>query len=164
MPERLDRPPGEGYARRLEEGMEKVQAFTRHQLQQAGIKMKRMYDHRSQVSEYPPGAKIWFFNPRRRKGRCPKLTSPWQGPVVVLAQISDVVLKIKMGPRALPQIVHVDHLRPYMGDLTPSWTCLAGGAGAGTGAPTEAQGSQSLATSSRAQSGGMEIPPANRGF
>ena len=40
-PERPDRPPGEGYARRLEEGMEKVHAFARHQLQQAGIKMKR---------------------------------------------------------------------------------------------------------------------------
>ena len=129
-PERPDRPPGEGYARRLEEGMEKVHAFARHQLQQAGIKMKRTYDHRSQASEYPPGAKIWFFNPRRRKGRCPKLTSPWQGPGVVLAQINDVVLKIKMGPRALPRIVHADRLRPYKGDLTPSWICLAGGAGA----------------------------------
>ena len=32
-PERLDRPPGEGYACRLEEGMEKVHAFARHQLQ-----------------------------------------------------------------------------------------------------------------------------------
>ena len=149
-PERPDRPLGEGYARRLEEGMEKVHAFARHQLQQVGMKMKRRYDHRSQVSEYPPGVKIWFFNPRRRKGRCPKLTSPWQSLGVVLAQISDMVLKIKMGPRALHRIVHADRLRPYKGDLTPSWLRLAGVAGAGTAAPVEAQGSQSLAASTRA--------------
>ena len=83
------------------------------------------------VSEYPLGAKIWFSNPRRRKGRCSKLTSPWQGPGVVLAQISDVVLKIKMGPRALPRIVHADRLSPYKGDLMPSWISLAGVAGIG---------------------------------
>ena len=85
------------------------------------MRMKHRYDHWSQVSEYSPGAKIWFFNPRRTKGRCPKLTSPRQGPGVVLAQISDVVIKIKMGPRAFPRIVHADRLRPYKGDLMPSW-------------------------------------------
>jgi len=42
-PERPDRPPGEGYARQLEEGMEKVHAFTRRQLQQGGMKMKRRF-------------------------------------------------------------------------------------------------------------------------
>ena len=35
-PERPDRRPEEGYARRLEEGMEKVHAFARHQLKHAG--------------------------------------------------------------------------------------------------------------------------------
>ena len=121
--------------------MEKVHTFARCQLQQVGMTMKLRYDHRSQASEYPPGMKIWFFNPRRRKGRCPKLTSPWQGPGVVLAQISDVVIKIKMGPRALPRIVHADRLRPYKGDLMPSWMDRTGVAGARTTAPAETQGS-----------------------
>jgi len=103
--------------------------------------MKRRYGHRSQASEYSPGIKIWFFNPRRRKGKCPKLTSPWQGPGVVLAQISDVVIKIKMGPRALPRIVHADRLRPYKGDLTPSWMDRTGVAGVRTTAPAATQGS-----------------------
>ena len=103
--------------------------------------MKHRYDHRSQVSEYSLGMKIWFFNPRRKKGKFPKLTSPWQGPWVVLAQISDVVIKIKMGPRALPCIVHSDRLRPYKGDLTPSWMDQTEGAGARTTAPAETQGS-----------------------
>ena len=56
--ERPDGPPGKGYARQLEEGMEKVHAFAHRQLQQAGVKMKRRSDHRSQASEYPPGTKI----------------------------------------------------------------------------------------------------------
>ena len=36
--------PGEGYARRLEEGMEKVNAFARHQLQQALVLTSRIND------------------------------------------------------------------------------------------------------------------------
>ena len=108
VPERPNKPPAEGYARHLEEGMEWVHAIACHQLQLAGVKMKRRYDHRSQVNVYSPGMKIWFVNPRRRKGKCPKLTSPWQQPGVILAQICDVVVKIKMGPQALPRIVHAD--------------------------------------------------------
>ena len=140
-PERPDGPPGKGYARQLEEGMERVHAFARRQLQQAGVKMKRRYDHRSQASEYSPGMKIWFFNPQWRKGKCPKLTSPEQGLGIVLVQISDVVIKIKMGPRAFPRIVHADRLRPYKGDLTPSWMDQTEGVGARTTAPVEMQGS-----------------------
>ena len=121
--------------------MEKVHVFARRQLQQAGVKMQRRYDHRSQASEYSPGMKIWFFNPRRRKGRCPKLTSPWQGTGVILVKISDVVIKIKMGQWALPRIVHTDRLRTYKGDLTPSWTGRTRVAGATTTAPVETQGS-----------------------
>ena len=108
LSERPDKPPGEGYARHSEEGMEWVHAFTGRQLHLVGVKMKRRYDHRSQASKYTPVMKIWFFNRRRRKGKCPKLTSHWQGPGIVLAQICDVVIKIKMGPRAFPRIVHAD--------------------------------------------------------
>ena len=79
--------------------------------------------------------KIWFFNPQRRKFKCTKLTSPWQGPGVVLARISDVVIKIKMGPRALPRIVHADRLRPYKVDLMPSWIDQIEGAGDRATAP-----------------------------
>jgi len=65
LPERPDKPPREGYACHLEEGMERVHAFARRQLHMAGAKMKCRYDHRSQVSKYTPGMKIWFFNPQR---------------------------------------------------------------------------------------------------
>ena len=82
--------------------MERVHAFACRQLHQAGVKMKRRSNQRSQASEYSLGMKLWFFNFRRRKGKCPKLTLPWQDPGVVLTQISDVVIKIKMGPRAFP--------------------------------------------------------------
>ena len=70
--------------------------------------MKCREDHQSQASEYSPEMKIWFFNLRRMKDKCSKLASP----VVVLAQISDVVMKMKMGPRALPRIIHAD-LGPF---------------------------------------------------
>ena len=85
LPEHPHEPSREGHARPLEEGLERVHAFVRRQLHMAGVKMKRRYDHRSQASKYTPGMESRSFNPRRRKGKYPKLTSPWQGPGVVLA-------------------------------------------------------------------------------
>ena len=92
VPEHPDRPPREGYAHHLEEGMGGVHAFVRRQLHLVGIKMKRRYDHRSQASVYSSGMKIWLFNPWRTIPKFPKLNSPWKGPGVVLSQICDVVI------------------------------------------------------------------------
>ena len=65
LPEHADKPPGEGYAHHMEEGMERVHAFSCRQLHMAGVKMKRRYDHRSEVSKYTLEMKICFFNPGR---------------------------------------------------------------------------------------------------
>ena len=56
--------------------MERVNAFAHHQLHLEDVKRKRRYDHQSQASKYSPEMKIWFFIPRRRKSKFPKLTSP----------------------------------------------------------------------------------------
>ena len=124
--------------------MARVHAFARHQLHLAGVKLKRRYDHWSQASEYSLGMKIWFFNPWRRKGKCPKLTLPWQGPGVILAQISYMGIKIKMGPWAFPRIVHADCLRPYKGDEMPSWIDLTEGSEARLSIPVDAKDSLEL--------------------
>jgi len=74
LPERHDKPLGEGYTHHVEEGMEQVHAFAHRQLNLLGVKMKHKYDHRRQASKYTLGMNIWFFNPRSRKGKCPLLT------------------------------------------------------------------------------------------
>ena len=76
MPEHDDGPPGENYACYLEVGMEQVHAFTCRQLHLVGMRMKHRYGHWSQASKYSPERMICFFNPQRRKGQWPKLTSP----------------------------------------------------------------------------------------
>ena len=86
--------------------------------------MKLRYDHWSQASMYSLGMKIWFFNPQRRKGKCPQLTSPWQSLGVILSQICDVVIEIKMRPLALPRIIHANRLQLHRGDKMPSWIAL----------------------------------------
>jgi len=96
---------------------------------------------RSHAGKNTLGMKIWFFILRRRKGKCPKLMLPWQGPGVVLVQICDMVIKIKMGPRALPRFVHADRLRAYTVDQTPSWIAPALEAEAKSSTSADAGGS-----------------------
>ena len=51
-----------------------------------------------------------------------KLGLGWTGPFKVVRRLSDVTLQIQRLPDSLPITVHVDHLKPYRGNLPPnSW-------------------------------------------
>ena len=114
-------PSVESYATKLKASMEKAHEFARRQIGLASAHMKTRYDARAHTPRFRPGDLVWLYWPRRRKGVCPKLTSPWKGPGVVLRQVTDVVFKIQMGPHTSPQIVHGDRLSSYQGRETPGW-------------------------------------------
>ncbi|KAL6491384.1 hypothetical protein MHYP_G00017290 [Metynnis hypsauchen] len=57
------------------------------------------------------GARVWLYNPQRKKGLCPKLQSAWVGPCSVLSRLGEVVYRIRWGRRTM--IVHRDRLAPY---------------------------------------------------
>ena len=56
------------------------------------------------------------YNPRRRKGRCPKLSPNWEGPYSVVTRINDVVYRIRRGSKMKMKMVHLDHLMKYKRD------------------------------------------------
>ncbi|KAK4322207.1 hypothetical protein Pmani_007005 [Petrolisthes manimaculis] len=67
------------------------------------------------------GDNVWFYTPRRNKGRSPKLQSPWEGPYTVLDRLLDVTYQIRGGRKSRPRLVHVNHLWQYHGPGQYSW-------------------------------------------
>ncbi|KAI4905005.1 hypothetical protein NFI96_003630 [Prochilodus magdalenae] len=115
------------YARDLLRRMEATHQLARGNQTKASERQKRAYDVRARGKAIAPGTAVWLFNPKRRKGKCPKLQSDWEGPYTVTSQLSDVVYRIKTGRRFV--VVHRDRLAPFVapvpgnsGELpSPGW-------------------------------------------
>ena len=50
--------------------------------------MKTRYDNRGNSVGFQEGDQVWLFNPKRRRGRSPKLQSNWEGPYTCLLYTS----------------------------------------------------------------------------
>jgi len=55
-----------------------------------------------------------FYNPRRKKGRAPKLQSSWEGPYFIVRKLNDVVYCICRSNRNKNKIVHADRLAHFV--------------------------------------------------
>lgn len=76
-------------------------------------RMKSWYDRNARQILFQEGEKVWFYNPRRIKGRAPKLQSNWEGPFEIVKKLSDVVYCIQKSVRHKKKIVHADRLAPF---------------------------------------------------
>lgn len=123
--ERAPLAPGLDYLHRLQNHMDTVHAVARENLAQAGFRQKKAYDAYGKGREFQEGERVWVFNPRRKKGRCPKLDSAWEGPCLILQKISEVVYKVKLRTRQRVVVLHRDRLAPYLGsaDTTDNDEC-----------------------------------------
>ncbi|XP_076660385.1 uncharacterized protein LOC143363724 [Halictus rubicundus] len=75
-----------------------IHDFVRQRMKISGDKMKSWYDvHANRVS-FNPGDKVWLFNPRRTRGRCPKLQSDWEGPYIVKNRLNELIFRIEGTP------------------------------------------------------------------
>ena len=83
--------------------------------------MRRNYDIKSNLFEFPVGDAVWLYGPIRRVGFNPKLQRPLKGPCQVIAKISDILYRIKQSPRHRSRVVHHDKLRKYRGRNLPTW-------------------------------------------
>ncbi|KAI4877894.1 hypothetical protein NFI96_002308 [Prochilodus magdalenae] len=99
------------FVRGLRERVHCVHQLARQHQGGASARQKRAYDTRCQGEPLAPGAEVWLFNPRRKKGRCPKLQADWEGPCVIVNRLSEVVYRVRIGRRTV--VVHRDRLAPY---------------------------------------------------
>lgn len=120
-------PPGESveinsdyYPFWLRKILEEIHAAVRQNHQEAAHTMKRYYDLHTSVAPFKAGDLVWLHNPKRIKGRTPKLDSPWEGPYLVVRIINDTVAAIKFMKHPFTmRIVHLDKLASYHAPAQP---------------------------------------------
>ena len=98
--------------------MNSIHEFARQKMTIECNRMKKTYDYKISCKDYKDGDLVWLYNPRRSKGRCPKLQRPWEGPYTVIQKLNDVVYRVTKNARATPKVVHHDRLKPYMRNPT----------------------------------------------
>uniref|UniRef100_A0A8D8X1Z2 Integrase p58-like C-terminal domain-containing protein n=1 Tax=Cacopsylla melanoneura TaxID=428564 RepID=A0A8D8X1Z2_9HEMI len=98
----------------LQEGLRNIHDKTRDKLKLSSDRMKTRYDSLCNSVGFQVGDQVWLYNPKRRKGRSPKLQQDWEGPYNVITKINDVVYRIQKGPRGKFKVVHLDRLATYL--------------------------------------------------
>ncbi|XP_020298020.1 uncharacterized protein LOC109862393, partial [Pseudomyrmex gracilis] len=73
----------EDYIREVESKLEEIHQDVRERLEMKSNKAKMRYDLKARHVLFDVGQKVWFFNPRRSKGKAPKLQKNWEGFYVV---------------------------------------------------------------------------------
>ena len=115
---------GQDYVSELQKRLEDVHEIVRKNLRLASDRMKRYYDSRADQGGYNEGDLVWLYNPRRKRGFCPKLQKNWEGPYVIKKRINDEIYRIFKSPKGKPIVVHYNRLAPYAGDYGEySWCC-----------------------------------------
>ena len=111
------------YVQALRERLDAVHGFAREHLRMETDRQKRYYDHRGvQHHVYNYGDPVWLYNPKRKKGRSPKLQNDlYEGPFLVLKRLDDLTYRIQKGARGKPKVVHHNRLKPYEGENVPRW-------------------------------------------
>lgn len=109
------------YVTHLEETLRKLYEMAREYLQKAGTKQKKFHNRGTSNLVLNKGDFVWLLNSIKKKGLSPKLRRRWTGPELILKRITNIVYRVKMGPKRRPQVVHCDHLKPYLGDDPPLW-------------------------------------------
>jgi len=101
------------YVSLLRRKLNEVHEEVRRQLDLRSQRVKVLYDRKARRLLFETGQKVWLFNPRRIKGKAPKLQSNWEGPYEVVRRLNDVVYCIHKSNRHKNKIVHLDRLAPF---------------------------------------------------
>ena len=109
------------YVEHLQDTLQAVQQTARTHLQQSADRMKIRYDREADNEAITEGTAVWYYNPRVKKGRTPKLARPWTGPFKVMGKVHEGVYRIQQHSRARPRVVNRARLWRYQGELAPDW-------------------------------------------
>ena len=109
------------YVEQMVSKLQSAFSLVRQNLKTATLWQKRVYDRRRNVIPLHRGQGVWLYNPMRKKGRTPKLDSPWQGPFAIIQMLNNNLAEIGRGVRHKTKIVHVDKLIPVRGRYDGSW-------------------------------------------
>ena len=86
----------------LQQRMEATRRQVSSNLRLAGQAMTRWYQSLVKDTQYAVGARVWLYNPRKKRGLTPKLQSNWEGPYTILQRLSPITYKLGDGTRRSP--------------------------------------------------------------
>ena len=109
------------YADDLREKIRDIHERARHALQLSQRRQKRNYDRSARESVFKKGKFVWLHNNQRRPRLSKKLMLPWEGPYLIVTELSDVTCRIQKTARSKPKVVHVDRLKLYEGPELKGW-------------------------------------------
>jgi len=78
---------------------------------------------RVRLAAYKVGDWVYYFNPRKFKGRQDKWARKYTGPFCVTKVPSPVNVQLQKNKRSSPFIVHIDKVKPYLGEPAVEWVC-----------------------------------------
>jgi hypothetical protein len=100
------------YVSKLQDNLLNAFDLVRSNLKNAAEIRKDQYDCKVKTRDsFKSGDKVWYFYPRRRKGKSPKWQNWYVGPYDVIRVIDSHNLVIQKNARAKPLVVHRDKLK-----------------------------------------------------
>ena len=109
------------YIENMTQRLKETFHLVRKNLNAALAWQRRAYNGKQHTVPLHAGQGVWLFNPITKKGRTPKLDTPWQGPYAIVKLFGKVLAEIKKHRRSPSKIVHVDKLIPMRGAYDGSW-------------------------------------------
>ena len=121
LPDQHDRVKSD-YARELRNKLSTAYERARRSLGKSAVRQKLHYDKTAAGAKISVGDFVWLSRKATMRGMSKKLDMKWEGPYLVIKQISSVVYRIqRYGPRGLQKVIHYDRLKPYCGKPLQSW-------------------------------------------
>ncbi len=106
------------YVEWIRQVMQQSYHFASINLNTAAKRQKRQYDIGAKPHAYHIGQLVWRHYPPAGIG---KLATPWTGPWKIVARPSDVNYSIQKRPDSEPTRVHMDSLKPFLGETPDLW-------------------------------------------
>lgn len=101
----------DSYVERLTERNKQAYRLVRDHLAKAAEYRKNLYDTRVKDTKFTVGDPVWYFYPRRRKGKSPKWSNYYVGPYEVVRVIPPCNYVIRKSDKSKPLVTHGDKLK-----------------------------------------------------
>ena len=95
--------------------------LAREHLGQAAERRKKEYDLHVRSQSFTVGDWVYYYYPRRYKGRSPKWSKMYTGPFLIVRTIPPCNFVLQKTARSSPFVTHADKLKKCLGDTPKSW-------------------------------------------
>ena len=95
--------------------------LARRHLGAAAERRKRDYDFHVRSKTFRKGMWVWYFYPRRYRGRSPKWTRQYTGPFLIVDEMPPCNFVLQKSQRSQTFVAHTDKLKMFFGDPPRSW-------------------------------------------